>query len=101
MAGASLFVGNLPYSTTERDLRELFGRSGQVTGVRLVTDLDTGRSRGYAFVEMATASDAAKATADLNGFNLDGRSIVVNEARARGGPGGPGAGSRPGRRQRK
>jgi cold-inducible RNA-binding protein len=85
MAGTKLFVGNLPYSTTEQDLRELMGRSGsRVAGVRLVTDLDTGRSRGYAFVEMATAEEAARAMRELNGFNLDGRSIVVNEARARG-----------------
>jgi RNA recognition motif-containing protein len=93
MAGSSLFVGNLPYSTSEQDLRELMGRSGaRVAEVRLVTDLDTGRSRGYAFVEMGTAEEARKAIAELNGFNLDGRSIVVNEARTggeatRGGPG--------------
>ena len=89
MPGKSLFVGNLPYSTTEGDLRELMARAGTVTGVRLATDLDTGRSRGYAFVEMATPDEAARAIGELNGFNLNGRSIVVNEARSRGeGPGG-------------
>jgi RNA recognition motif-containing protein len=97
MPGPSLFVGNLPYSTTEGDLRELMGRAGAVAGVRLVTDMDTGRSRGYAFVEMATADEAARAIKDLNGFNLNGRSIVVNEARSRGeGPAG-----RPGKPRRK
>lgn len=89
MPGKSLFVGNLPYSTTEGDLRELMARAGTVAGVRLATDLDTGRSRGYAFVEMATPDEAARAIGELNGFNLNGRSIVVNEARSRGeGPGG-------------
>ena len=83
MPGTSLFVGNLPYSTTEGDLRELMARAGRVTGVRLVTDLDTGRSRGYAFVEMASSDEAARAVKELNGFNLNGRSIVVNEARGR------------------
>ena len=97
MPGTSLFVGNLPYSTTEGDLRDLMARAGQVAGVRLVMDLDTGRSRGYAFVEMATPEEAARAIAELNGFNLDGRSIVVNEARSR----GEGAGGRPGKGQRK
>ena len=97
MPGTSLFVGNLPYSATEGDLRDLMARAGTVAGVRLVTDLDTGRSRGYAFVEMATADEAARAIGELNGFNLNGRSIVVNEARSRGeGPGG-----RPGKGQRK
>jgi cold-inducible RNA-binding protein len=82
MTGTKLFVGNLPYSTTEGDLRELLGRSGaRVVGVRLVSDLDIGRSKGHAFVEMATPEEAAAAARDLNGFNLNGRSIVVNEAR--------------------
>ena len=97
MPGASLFVGNLPYSTTEGDLRELLARAGPVNGVRLVMDLDTGRSRGYAFVEMGTPEEAARAIKDLNGFNLNGRSLVVNEARSRGeGPAG-----RPARGRRK
>lgn len=85
MAGTKLFVGNLPYSTTEQDLRELLGRSGaNVASVRLVTDLDTGRSKGHAFVEMSTAEEAARAMRDLDGFNVGGRSIVVNEARSKG-----------------
>jgi RNA recognition motif-containing protein len=89
MAGNKLFFGNLPYSTTEGDLRDLAGRSGTVASVRLVTDLDTGRSRGYAFVEMAGAEDAGRAIKELNGFNLDGRSIVVSEARSRPETAGP------------
>ena len=97
MPGTSLFVGNLPYSTTEADLRELLARAGTVTALRLVTDLDTNRSRGYAFVEMATADEAARAIKELNGFNLNGRSIVVNEARSR----GDGPGERPGKPRRK
>ena len=97
MPGTSLFVGNLPYSTTEADLRELMARAGAVASVRLVSDLDTGRSRGYAFVEMATPDEAARAIKELNGFNLNGRSLVVNEARSR----GTGAGGRPEKGRRK
>jgi cold-inducible RNA-binding protein len=97
MPGASLFVGNLPYSTTEGDLRELMARAGTVASVRVATDLDTGRSRGYGFVEMGTPEEAARAIKELNGFNLNGRSLVVNEARGRAeGPAG-----RPGRGRRK
>jgi len=84
MASTKLFVGNIPYATTDEDLRELFGRSGaKVTSVRVITDFDTGRSKGYAFVEMATPEEAEKAIQELNSFNLNGRGIVVNEARPR------------------
>jgi len=82
MPGTKLFLGNLPYSTTEQDLRELIGRSGaKVTSVRLVTDLDTGRSRGHAFVEVSTTEEAERAVRDLDGFDLNGRTLVVNKAR--------------------
>jgi RNA recognition motif-containing protein len=85
MTATKLFVGNLPYSTTEQDLRELVGRSrAAVVSVRLVSDLDTGRSKGHAFVEVETPEDGARVMRELDGFNLDGRSIVVNEARPRG-----------------
>jgi RNA recognition motif-containing protein len=84
MASTKLFVGNIPYTTTEEDLRELFGRSGgNVASVRVITDFDTGRSKGYGFVEMASAEDAQRAIQELNSFSLNGRSIVVNEARPR------------------
>ena len=84
MLTTKLFVGNIPYAVTEQDLRELFGRSGgKVTSARVITDFDTGRSKGYAFVEMATAEEAEKAMQELHNFNLNGRNIVVNEARSR------------------
>lgn len=84
MANRKLFVGNLPYATTEQDLKELFARSGRnVASVRVITDLDTGRSKGYAFVEMGTPEDAEGAIRELNNFSLGGRAIVVNEARPR------------------
>ena len=90
MSTAKLFVGNIPYSSSEQELRELFSRSaGNVASVRTITDFDTGRSKGYAFVEMATAEEAQKAIRELNNFSLNGRAIVVNEARARQTPGGP------------
>jgi RNA recognition motif-containing protein len=79
-----LFVGNIPYATSEEDLRELFGRSGgKVASVRVITDQQTGRSKGYAFVEMTTAEEATKVIEELNNFSLNGRSIVVAEARPR------------------
>ena len=78
-----LFVGNLPHSTTEAELRTLFEPHGKVDQVSLVTDRDTGRSRGFAFVEMADAGEAEKAIAALNGKELGGRALNINEARPR------------------
>jgi RNA recognition motif-containing protein len=78
-----LYVGNLSFSTTEQDLEELFGQSGQVQSVSIVTDRDTGRSRGFGFVEMDTRESAEAAIRALNGTELDGRSLTVNEARPR------------------
>jgi len=92
MPGTRLFVGNIPYSSTEQELRDVFARSGAVSSVRIITDFDTGRSKGYAFVEMATPEDAEKAVRELHNMSLNGRSIVVNEARPR--PGGGGGGPR-------
>lgn len=84
MASTKLFVGNIPYATTEGELRDLFGRSGgKVASVRIITDFDTGRSKGYAFVEMSTPDEAQKVVQELNNFSIGGRSIVVNEARPR------------------
>ncbi|MHC4547497.1 MAG: RNA recognition motif domain-containing protein [Planctomycetota bacterium] len=83
-----LFVGNLPYTTTEDHLRELFEADGRtVAQITIVTDRDTGRSRGFAFVEMGSPEDAQAAVSALNGSDFDGRSLRVDEAhdRPRGG----------------
>jgi len=87
-----LYVGNLDFSTTEDEIRGAFEVHGEVTSVHLVTDRDTGRSRGFAFVEMADASQAEQAIGALNGTNLSGRDLVVNEARPRPERGGFGGG---------
>jgi RNA recognition motif-containing protein len=89
----NLYVGNLPHSTTEAELRNLFQPHGEVEKVNMVTDRETGRSRGFAFVEMANAEEADKAIAALNGTELGGRALTINEAkpktdRPRGGSGG-------------
>ena len=77
----NLYVGNLPHSTTETELRKAFEPHGTIEKITLVTDRDTGRSRGFAFVEMADASEADKAMAALNGSELGGRTLAINEAR--------------------
>jgi cold-inducible RNA-binding protein len=76
-----LYVGNLPFSVSEQDLEDLFSRSGQVESTNIVTDRDTGRSRGFAFVEMDSREAADAAIEALNGFELAGRALTVNEAR--------------------
>jgi cold-inducible RNA-binding protein len=76
-----LYVGNLSYSVTVSTLEELFGSIGQVASVNVITDRMTGRSRGFAFVEMAESADAQRAIAELNGRDVDGRAIKVAEAR--------------------
>jgi RNA recognition motif-containing protein len=88
----NLYVGNLPHSTTEDELRNLFQSHGAVERVSMVTDRETGRSRGFAFVEMTDAGEAEKAIAALNGTELGGRTLKINEAkpktdRPRGGQG--------------
>ena len=91
-----LFVGNLAYSTTEDRLRQEFERFGSVTSVAVVIDRMSGRSRGFGFVEFSTSEEGQAAMNELNGTSLDGREIVVNEARERGaGGGGGGGGPRP------
>ena len=77
----NLYVGNLPHSTTEAELRNVFEAHGAVEKITLVTDRDTGRSRGFAFVEMTNASEADKAIVALNGTDLGGRTLTVNEAK--------------------
>ena len=90
-----LYVGNLSYETTEATLSELFAAIGEVLSVSLITDRMSGRSRGFAFVEMAEQSAAQEAINQLNGREVDGRSLKVNEARPkRDDRGGGGGGSR-------
>jgi RNA recognition motif-containing protein len=79
--GNRLYVGNLPYSTTDQELSELFSRVGPVESVRVMRDMATGRARGFAFVQMATDDDAQKAISEFHQFDLQGRPLVVNEAR--------------------
>jgi|SRR5437868_4633977 RNA recognition motif-containing protein len=79
----NLYVGNLPHSTTESELRTAFEAHGAVEKVSLVTDRETGRARGFAFVEMTDASEAEKAIAALNGSELGGRKLTINEAKPR------------------
>ena len=87
-----IYVGNLSFSTSENTLRELFEQHGQVTSASLVMDRDTGRPRGFGFVEMADNAAAQAAIAALNGQNVDGRDLTVNEAKPREGGGGGGRG---------
>jgi cold-inducible RNA-binding protein len=88
----NLFVGNMSFQTTEGDLRALFEPFGQITRVHLAMDRETGRARGFAFVEMPNDAEAAKAIAELDGKEFGGRNLKVNEARPKAegrGPGGP------------
>jgi cold-inducible RNA-binding protein len=96
-----LYVGNLPYDTSEQDLHTLFAGAGSVESVNLIRDMATGRARGFAFVEMASEADAQNAIAQLNDRALGGRNLTVNEARpmpARSGGFGGGEGRGPRRR---
>lgn len=87
--GNRLYVGNLPFSADENEVRSLFEQNDrQVTEVKLITDRETGRPRGFGFVEMASNEDADKAVRDLDGHQMDGRALKVNEARERTGGGG-------------
>ena len=98
--GNRLYVGNLAFQTTEITLQDAFAAHGGVVEVKVVTDRDTGRSRGFAFVTMNSDAEAQKAMTELNGSVLDGRPLRVNEAEdrnQRGGGGGGGGGGRGGR----
>src|SRR2546427_1467922 len=110
--GNKLYVGNLPFSATDDSLREMFTQTGQVESARIITDRDTGRSKGFGFVEMSTEQEAAAAISKFNGVDFEGRALTVNEARPmtpreggggggrRFGGGGGDRGSRGGGRQR-
>jgi RNA recognition motif-containing protein len=89
--GTRLYVGNLPFSASEEQIRELFSQNNRtVTEVKLITDRDTGRPRGFGFVEMGSSEDAQGAIDELNGHSMDGRPLTVNEARERTPGGGRG-----------
>jgi cold-inducible RNA-binding protein len=94
--GRRLYVGNLPYETGENDLQDLFAQAGTVESVKVMRDMATGRARGFAFVEMSTDEEAAKAINQLNDYQMGGRGLTVNEARPKpersGGFGGGGYG---------
>ncbi len=103
--GSRVYVGNLPFSVDEQQLRGLFEEGGrEVLEVKIVTDRDTGRPRGFAFVDMASQEDAQAAINSLNGAEVGGRTLTVSMARERqprgGGPDRGGFGRRPGGRQR-
>jgi RNA recognition motif-containing protein len=90
-----LYVGNIPFTVTENDLRDVFERHGAVASVNVITDRETGRPRGFAFVEMDDASAAEEAMRALDGSDLGGRTLRVNEAQDRRGGGGGGGGGGP------
>ena len=90
----NIYVGNLSFSTTEEGLRGLFSAHGQVTSVKVITDRETGRPRGFAFVEMSTDEEAKAAIATVNGQEFDGRTLKVNEAKPPEKREGGGGGSR-------
>lgn len=90
----NLFVGNLSFQTTEDELRSVFEPYGEITRLQVMTDRDTGRPRGFAFVELSDDEEAAKAITELNGKELDGRALNVNEARPKPERSGPRGGGR-------
>jgi cold-inducible RNA-binding protein len=90
--GSRLYVGNLPYSVTELDLRDLFAQVGTVTEAKIVTDRETGRPRGFGFVEMSNPEEAKKAIQEIDGRDVGGRPVAVKEAEERRGGGGGGGG---------
>jgi len=91
--GTRLYVGNLPFSADENEVRALFEQNGrEVSEVKLITDRETGRPRGFGFVEMGNSEHADQAISELNGYSMGGRQLNVNEARERTGGGGGGGG---------
>lgn len=83
MTSNKLYVGGLPYSVNDEQLQEVFAAHGTVESARVITDKFTGRSRGFGFVEMSSPEEAEKATTELNGSAMDGRTLIVNEAKPR------------------
>lgn len=100
--GKKLYVGNLSYNTGDSELQQLFAACGTVSSAQVIMDRETGRSKGFGFVEMGTDQEATSAISALNGKEVDGRALTVNEARPKteGGRGGFGGGSGGGRRER-
>ena len=96
--GKNIYVGNMSYDTTQERLQELFEEYGEVTSVNVITDRQTGRPRGFAFVEMDTDEAASAAITALNGRDVDGRTLTVNEAKPRAPRSGGGSGGGGGRR---
>jgi len=96
---SKLYVGNLPYSATEEELSSIFSKAGTVTSVAIIKDRESGRSKGFAFIEMSTADEAQKAISTLNNYSMGGRDLRVSIARPReeGGGGGRGFGGGGGR----
>jgi len=92
--GSKLYVGNLSYNTTSSELEQLFGQHGTVQSAEVIQDRDTGRSKGFGFVQMASDDEAKAAIAALNGQQQDGRALTVNEAKPREDRGGGGGGGR-------
>ncbi len=92
-----LYVGNLSFNTSQQDLESMFGESGTVQSTNIIEDRETGRSRGFAFVEMSSASEAQAAISALDGKEIDGRNLKVNEAKPREDRGGSGGGGGRGR----
>jgi RNA recognition motif-containing protein len=93
-----LYVGNLSFNTTNQDLNELFGTVGTVESSNIIEDRETGRSRGFGFVEMSSQAEGENAIAELNGKEVDGRQLKVNEAKPQNSGGGGGGGGRGGNR---
>ncbi len=94
--GKKLYVGNLDYNVTNPDLQEMFGAFGAIDSAQVIMDRDSGRSKGFAFVEMKSDSEAQAAISALNGKSVDGRALIVNEARPQEARSGGGGGGRSG-----
>ncbi len=94
--GKKLYVGNLPYSVSDSDLQQMFEAHGTVQSAQVIMDRDTGRSKGFGFVEMGSDAEAQAAIQAMNGNEIDGRALTVNEARPKEGGGGGGRGGRGG-----